>query len=71
MCLKADVECPKADGDCPKADGDCPKADGYCPKADGGSPFFLSFLLSLSAATPLSFDPRVQTGQSGGFTSFD
>ena len=70
-CPYAEGECPKADGKCPKADGDCPKADGDCPKADGDSPFFLSFLLSLSAATPLSFDPRVQTGQSGRVTSFD
>ena len=68
---RGEPECPKADVECPKADGDYPKADEDCPKADGDYPFFLSFLLSLSAATPLSFDPRVQTGQSGRVTSFD
>ncbi len=65
MCLKAVVECPKADRECPKAEGECPKAEEECPKAEGDCPFFLSFSPSLSAATPLSFDPRVQTGQSG------
>ena len=48
-----------------------PKAEGERPKAEGDCPFSLSIYLSLSAATPLSFIPRVQTGQSGRVTSFD
>ena len=55
----------------PKAEGERPKAEGERPKAEGDCPFSLSIYLSLSAATPLSFIPRVQTGQSGRVTSFD
>ena len=55
----------------PKAEGERPKAEGERPKAEGDCPFSLSIYLSLSAATPLSFIPRVQTGQSGRGTSFD
>ena len=68
---KAEGERPKAEGERPKAEGERPKAEGERPKAEGDCPFSLSIYLSLSAATPLSFVPRVQTGQSGRVTSFD
>ena len=68
---RREPERPKAEGERPKAEGERPKAEGERPKAEGDCPFSLSTYLSLSAATPLSLIPRVQTGQSGRVTSFD